>query len=170
MRQKWRLNAASAAIVSLLIAVTGPTLFAQQALATRASKPPLFPLKLSENKRYLVDQKGTPFLIVADSPQGIMGRLTEQEAESYFADREAHGFNALGWIDVACAGTSVVTGPSADCFLPSPRSMNSPVSEAELVAVTGTTCSPGMLAYCPGSVTPSPETSPVEMFFGNTKP
>jgi len=113
MRQKWRPNAASAAIVSLLMAVTGPTLFAQQALATRASKPPLFPLKLSENKRYLVDQKGTPFLIVADSPQGIMGRLTEQEAESYFADREAHGFNALGWIDIACAGRDYPTNTLA---------------------------------------------------------
>jgi hypothetical protein len=64
----------------------------------------VFPLKLSENKRYLVDQKGVPFLIIADSPQGLIGRLTEKQAESYFADREKHGFNTLGWMDVACAG------------------------------------------------------------------
>ncbi len=63
-----------------------------------------YPLKLSANHRYLVDQNNKPFLIVGDSPQGLMGRLTEKEAESYFADREAHGFNTLGWIDVACAG------------------------------------------------------------------
>lgn len=33
-----------------------------------------------------------------------MGRLTVQGAEKYFADREAHGFNTAGWVDVACAG------------------------------------------------------------------
>ena len=42
--------------------------------------------------------------MVGDTPQGLMGRLTEQEAERYFADREAHGFNTMGWVDVACAG------------------------------------------------------------------
>jgi len=69
-----------------------------------ATKPIAFPLKLSENKRYLVDQNGTPFFIVGDSPQGIMGRLTEKEAAAYFADRQARGFNTIGWIDVVCAG------------------------------------------------------------------
>lgn len=63
-----------------------------------------YPLKLSENHRYLIDQHGKPFLMVGDTPQGLMGRLTEQDAEYYFADREAHGFNTLGWIDVMCAG------------------------------------------------------------------
>ena len=33
-----------------------------------------------------------------------MGKLTEQDAEKYFADREAHGFNTAGWVGVACAG------------------------------------------------------------------
>ena len=33
-----------------------------------------------------------------------MGQLTEAQVESYFADRQAHGFNTLGWVDVACAG------------------------------------------------------------------
>jgi len=59
---------------------------------------------MSQNHRYLVDQEGVPFLIVGDSPQGLMGRLTEAEADFYFANREAHGFNTLGWIDVACGG------------------------------------------------------------------
>jgi hypothetical protein len=65
---------------------------------------PVFPLKLSPNHRYLVDQNNRPFLIVGDTPQGLVGRLTEQGAEKYFADREAHGFNTMGWIDVATAG------------------------------------------------------------------
>src|SRR5208282_4306278 len=66
--------------------------------------PPAYPLKVSENHRYLVDQNNQPFLIVGDTPQGLMGRLSEKDAETYFADREAHGFNTAGWIDIACAG------------------------------------------------------------------
>jgi hypothetical protein len=73
------------------------------------AKPAVYPLKISDNHRYLVDQEGTPFLIVGDTPQGLMGRLSEEEAEFYFADREAHGFNTLGWIDVACAGNDYPT-------------------------------------------------------------
>lgn len=42
--------------------------------------------------------------MVGDTPQGLMYRLSEAQAESYFADRQAHGFNTVGWIDVACAG------------------------------------------------------------------
>jgi hypothetical protein len=72
-----------------------------------------YPLKVSENHRYLVDQNGKPFLIVGDTPQGLMGRLTEQDAEYYFADREAHGFNTLGWIDVECAGRDYPTNKDA---------------------------------------------------------
>src|ERR1700726_1085188 len=72
-----------------------------------------YPLKLSENHRYLVDQNGKPFLIVGDTPQGLMGRLNEQDAEYYFADREAHGFNALGWVDVMCAGNDYPTNKDA---------------------------------------------------------
>jgi Protein of unknown function (DUF4038)/Putative collagen-binding domain of a collagenase len=72
-----------------------------------------FPLKLSDNHRYLVDQNGKPFLMVGDTPQGLMGRLTEQDAEYYFADREAHGFNTLGWIDVMCAGNDYPTNKDA---------------------------------------------------------
>ena len=65
---------------------------------------PAYPLKVSANGRYLVDQNNIPFLIVGDTPQGLMGQLTEAQAESYFADRQAHGFNTMGWIDVACEG------------------------------------------------------------------
>ncbi len=38
-----------------------------------------------------------------------MGRLTEADAEKYFADRQEHGFNTMGWIDVACAGNDYPT-------------------------------------------------------------
>lgn len=82
---------------------------------------PVYPLKLSANHRYLVDQNNHPFLIVGDTPQGLMGRLTEADAEKYFADRQAHGFNSAGWIDVVCAGRDYPddkTGGTVDGILP----------------------------------------------------
>lgn len=65
---------------------------------------PAYPVKVSANGRYLVDQNNTPFLIAGDSPQGLIYRLTEAQAEDYFADRRAHGFNTAGWVDVLVAG------------------------------------------------------------------
>src|ERR1035438_7907807 len=65
---------------------------------------PKYPLKLSNNRRYLVDQGNAPFLIVGDSPQDLMGRLTEEEPDWYFANRQSHGFNTLGWGDVVGSG------------------------------------------------------------------
>ncbi len=85
------------------------------------SQFPAYPLKLSANHRYLVDQNNKPFLIVGDSPQGLMGRLDEGEADKYFADRQAHGFNTVGWIDVFCAGRDFPdnkNGSTPDGILP----------------------------------------------------
>ncbi|HTT61477.1 MAG TPA: DUF4038 domain-containing protein [Bryobacteraceae bacterium] len=82
-------------------------LLALTTLWTSSAKPegaPAFPLAVSANKRYLVDQRNVPFLIAGDSPQGLMGRLSERDAEMYFANRESYGFNTAGWIDVTCAG------------------------------------------------------------------
>jgi hypothetical protein len=100
----------------LFAAAVGSSVSAQDAVMP--SKPSAlesyaFPLRISENHRHLVDRNGKPFLIVGDTPQGLMGRLTEAEAESYFADREAHGFNTLGWIDVECAGNDYKTNTDA---------------------------------------------------------
>ena len=73
------------------------------------AEAPTYPVKVSANKRYLVDQNNKPFLIAGDSPQCLMGRLSEAEVDTYFSDRQAHGFNAAGWIDVACAGKDFPT-------------------------------------------------------------
>lgn len=90
-------------VVLALIAI-GARSNASDLGAASDSSLPIFPLKISANKRYLVDQINVPFLIVGDTPQGLMGRLIELEAELYFANRESHGFNTAGWIDVTCAG------------------------------------------------------------------
>jgi len=82
---------------------------------------PAFPLKLSANHRYLVGRNNKPFLMVGDTPQGLMGQLTEKQMDEYFADRVAHGFNTVGWVDVACAGQDYPdnkTGSTVDGILP----------------------------------------------------
>src|SRR6185437_8765823 len=56
---------------------------------------PAYPLKVSANRRYLVDQNDRPFLIVGDSPQTVIGKMSEADAEFYVANRQRHGVNAL---------------------------------------------------------------------------
>lgn len=60
-----------------------------------------YPLKASANGRYLVDQNNTPFLIVGDAPQALIVNLSEDDAEMYFANRQAAGFNTV-WINLLC--------------------------------------------------------------------
>jgi len=60
-----------------------------------------YPLAVSANRRYLVDQRGVPYLMMGDSPQGLIANLSEAEANGFFADREANGFNAV-WINLLC--------------------------------------------------------------------
>jgi len=54
-----------------------------------------FPLKLSENRRHLVDQRGAPFFYNADTPWMLFLKLTETEAKSYITRRKEQGFNVL---------------------------------------------------------------------------
>ncbi len=56
---------------------------------------PAFPLKVSENRRHLVDQQGTPFLYQADTPWMLFTKPTETEAKEYIARRKEQGFTAL---------------------------------------------------------------------------
>jgi hypothetical protein len=63
-----------------------------------------FPLKISENKRYLVDQDGTPFLINADTPWWIFTRLTLSEVDEYIADRLEKRFNAVQIVALSTNG------------------------------------------------------------------
>ena len=82
------------------------------AFKAAGSTPPdtHYPLKVSASGRYLVDQSDTPFLITGDSPQALMVNLSEADADAYFADRQAAGFNVV-WINLLCA---TYTGGRAD--------------------------------------------------------
>ena len=93
----------------LLIAALPVSTFAQRPedsdgqKRNAAESRPAYPLKVSANNRYLVDQNDVPYLIVGDSPQALVAQLSEADADSYFANRRSHGFNAAGWINVASA-------------------------------------------------------------------
>ena len=56
---------------------------------------PEFPLKISENRRHLVDQHGRPFLYHADTPWMLFTKLTDTEARDYLVRRKEQGFTAL---------------------------------------------------------------------------
>jgi fibronectin type 3 domain-containing protein len=62
----------------------------------------LLPLRESPNSRYLVRQDGTPFLIMGDSPQALVGNLGSSDMATYMADRAKLGFNSL-WVNLLCA-------------------------------------------------------------------
>jgi hypothetical protein len=62
-----------------------------------------YPLKVSANGRYLVDQNNIPFLIVGDVPQTMVSRISVADAGRFMEDRAVHGFNSL-WIDALNAG------------------------------------------------------------------
>src|SRR6185437_1482461 len=62
---------------------------------------PDYPLKVSPNHRYLVDQKNVPFLMVGDSPQALIGNLSVNQAKKFMANRARYGVNAL-WVNLLC--------------------------------------------------------------------
>lgn len=56
-----------------------------------------WPLKNSDDNTHLVDQANNPFFVNGDSPQSLIGSLSEADAERYFSNRQSYGINAA-WI------------------------------------------------------------------------
>jgi Protein of unknown function (DUF4038)/Putative collagen-binding domain of a collagenase len=61
--------------------------------------------------RFFTDQHGAPLLVFGDSPWAGMTRWSPQQAERYFADREARGFNAS---IISLVGAQENGGPGDD--------------------------------------------------------
>ena len=53
------------------------------------------PLRISANRRHLVDSDGMPFFYLADTAWRLLYRLDRAEAEQYLNDRAGKGFNAI---------------------------------------------------------------------------
>src|SRR5438093_1563944 len=52
-------------------------------------------LKVSENKRFLVREDGSPFFYLGDTAWELFHRLRREEAERYLKDRAAKGFTVI---------------------------------------------------------------------------
>ena len=61
----------------------------------------VYPLKMSANGRYLVDANNLPHMMVGDAPQALTVNVSEADAEMFFANRQARGFNTV-WINLLC--------------------------------------------------------------------
>ncbi len=57
----------------------------------------LFPLEVGSTGRFLVDQKGNPFLMIGDAPQALIINASVAEARLLLANRASHGINTV-WI------------------------------------------------------------------------
>jgi hypothetical protein len=59
------------------------------------------PLKVSDNKRYLVRQDGTPFFYMGDTAWELFHRLSREEADRYLKRRAEQGFTAVQAVALA---------------------------------------------------------------------
>lgn len=59
------------------------------------------PLKISDNKRYLVHQNGTPFFYLGDTAWELFHRLTRDEADRYLKRRAEQGFTVVQAVALA---------------------------------------------------------------------
>jgi hypothetical protein len=94
---------AFAFICSLTAACHADAVVPPRARLTKAASAPtvVFPLKVSANRRTLVDQNNVPFLMIGDSPQDLIGKLSPAQAEYFMANRQGYGVNAL-WVNLLC--------------------------------------------------------------------
>lgn len=75
-------------LISLILVIHNPQWLSAQ------TPPTVFPIKVSANGRYLIDQRENPFFYLADTGWQIFNKLTKTEAEQYLEDRKKKGFNA----------------------------------------------------------------------------
>jgi hypothetical protein len=72
------------------------------AIALLAGKPlcppsyaQAYPLKISDNKRYLVGQGGTPFFWSGEAAWSLIAQVSKEDAVLYLSDRAQKGFNVV---------------------------------------------------------------------------
>lgn len=61
----------------------------------QANAAPHYPLKLSSNGLYLVDQANRPFFMNGDSAWSLISQLSRADADTYLSDRARKGFNLV---------------------------------------------------------------------------
>ena len=80
-------------VAAALIGIAAPI------VAPLEAAPPR--LKVSENKRFLVRQDGSPFFYLGDTAWELFHRLNREEADRYLKDRAAKGFTVIQAVAIA---------------------------------------------------------------------
>jgi hypothetical protein len=57
--------------------------------------PARYPLRISDDRRRLLDADGSPFLVQGDAAWSLIANLAYEDAVAYLDDRQAKGFNTL---------------------------------------------------------------------------
>jgi Protein of unknown function (DUF4038)/Putative collagen-binding domain of a collagenase len=85
------------AVLAALLSSSRVAGFAQQDGGWAAQTLPVkgMKLKVSLNKRYLVNQDGKPFFYLGDTAWTLLKRLNREEVEDYFKNRVAKGFTVI---------------------------------------------------------------------------
>jgi hypothetical protein len=93
-------------LVSLILAVVAFLAFMLSGLAGSAAngdgglkRPPR--LKISDNRRFLVSEDGSPFFYLGDTAWELLHRLNRQEADRYLENRARKGFTVIQAVAIA---------------------------------------------------------------------
>jgi hypothetical protein len=76
---------------------------------------PIYPVKVSTSGRYLLRQSGAPYLLIGDSTQNLTTHVNLADADKFFADRQAHGFNS-DWVNLITAGPAMAARNDGSTF------------------------------------------------------
>jgi hypothetical protein len=84
-------------VLTLLVCLNGPLTLAQQngdwlkqSHSVKGAK-----LKVSSNKRQLINQNGEPFFYLGDTAWTLLKRLNREEVDEYLKNRAAKGFTVI---------------------------------------------------------------------------
>lgn len=88
------------AIAVRLLSIALLTLIAGFALSTSSSAEVKLPerLRVSENARYLVTERGEPVFVLCDTAWSLSMRLRREEVDEYLAERKRQRFNAITFV------------------------------------------------------------------------
>ena len=86
-----------AAAAALTLAGLAPAASVAQIIAASDQVAFKYPLKVSGNHRYLVDQNNKPFMIVGDLGQTYVATSNYRDVRTYFATRAQQGFNSVAF-------------------------------------------------------------------------
>jgi uncharacterized protein DUF4038 len=84
-------------VLLLLFCVRGPFAIAQQDSDWAKRSRPVngMKLKVSPNKRTLINQNGEPFFYLGDTAWTLLKRLNREEVDEYLKNRAAKGFTVI---------------------------------------------------------------------------